>query len=165
MLHLPVFAGLFREARPAPPAALFIALLTAFAAAPTARAEIPIVHLDGIVQPVSASYVVSAIDKADAAGAPLVVLRLDTPGGLETSMRQIVDKELNCKTPVVAFVGPSGAQAYSAGFVIAIAADLVAMAPGTSTGAAHPVAGLGQMDEVMSKKVTSAMAAYIRSKA
>jgi membrane-bound serine protease (ClpP class) len=160
-----VFAGLFREARPAPPATLFIALLAALAAAPAAWAEIPVVELTGIVHAVSASHVASAIDKADAAGAPLVVLRLDTPGGLESSMRQIVDKLLNCKTPVVAFVGPSGAQAYSAGFVIAIAADLVAMAPGTSTGAAHPVAGLGQMDEVMSKKVTSAMAAYIRSKA
>ncbi len=122
-------------------------------------------ELVGIVHAVSASHVVSAIREADAAGAPLVVLRLDTPGGLESSMREIVDELLRCKTPVVAFVGPSGAQAYSAGFIIAISADLVAMAPGTSTGAAHPVAGMGQMDEVMSKKVTSAVAAYIRSKA
>jgi membrane-bound serine protease (ClpP class) len=124
-----------------------------------------VVELVGIVHAVSASHVVNAIRRADAAGAPLVVLRLDTPGGLESSMREIVDELLRCKTPVVAFVGPSGAQAYSAGFIIAISADLVAMAPGTSTGAAHPVAGMGQMDEVMSKKVTSAMAAYIRSKA
>jgi membrane-bound serine protease (ClpP class) len=124
-----------------------------------------VVELVGIVHAVSASHVVSAIRRADAAGAPLVVLRLDTPGGLESSMREIVDELLRCRTPVVAFVGPSGAQAYSAGFIIAISADLVAMAPGTSTGAAHPVAGMGQMDEVMSKKVTSAMAAYIRSKA
>jgi membrane-bound serine protease (ClpP class) len=124
-----------------------------------------VVELVGIVHAVSASHVVTAIRRADAAGAPLVVLRLDTPGGLESSMREIVDELLRCKTPVVAFVGPSGAQAYSAGFIIAISADLVAMAPGTSTGAAHPVAGMGQMDEVMSKKVTSAMAAYIRSKA
>jgi membrane-bound serine protease (ClpP class) len=134
-------------------------------AASPARAEVPIVELVGIVHAVSAGHVVSAIQRADAAGAPLVVLRLDTPGGLESSMREIVDEVLRCKTPVVVFVGPSGAQAYSAGFIIAMAADLVAMAPGTSTGAAHPVAGMGQMDEVMSKKVTSAMAAYIRSKA
>jgi membrane-bound serine protease (ClpP class) len=124
-----------------------------------------VVELVGIVHAVSANHVVSAIRRADAAGAPLVVLRLDTPGGLESSMREIVDELLRCKTPVAAFVGPSGAQAYSAGFIIAISADVVAMAPGTSTGAAHPVAGIGQMDEVMSKKVTSAMAAYIRSKA
>ena len=127
-------------------------------------AEIPVVELTGVVHAVSAGHVVAAIERADAAGAPLVVLRLDTPGGLESSMRQVVDKILNCRTPVVAFIGPSGAQAYSAGFVIAVVADVVAMAPGTSTGAAHPVAGMGQMDEVMSKKVTSAMAASIRSK-
>jgi len=130
-----------------------------------ARAEVPVVELVGIVHAVSAGHVVSAIQRADAAGAPLVVLRLDTPGGLESSMREIVDEVLRCKTPVVTFVGPSGAQAYSAGFIIAISADLVAMAPGTSTGAAHPVSTMGPMDEVMSKKVTSATAASIRSKA
>jgi len=166
MLHLRVFAGHFGEARPAPArAALLVALLPALIPAATAHADILVVDLKGFVHAVSAGHVVSAIERADASDAALVVLRLDTPGGLESAMRQIVDKVLNCRTPVVAFVGPSGAQAYSAGFVIAIAADVVAMAPGTSTGAAHPVAGIGQMDEVMSKKVTSAMAAYIRSKA
>ena len=123
------------------------------------------VDLDGIVQPISARYVVSAIDAADASGAPLLVLRLDTPGGLDVSMRQIIDKMLNCRTPVAVFVGPSGARAASAGFVITIASDVAAMAPGTNIGAAHPVAGIGQMDEVMSRKVASDAAAYIRSKA
>jgi membrane-bound serine protease (ClpP class) len=130
-----------------------------------ARADIPVVELDGVVHAITAAHVVQAIDQADAAGAPLLVIRMDTPGGLDSSMRQIIDRMLNCRTPVAVFVGPSGAQASSAGFIIMIAADLAAMSPGTSTGAAHPVAGLGQMDEVMSKKVTSAMAAYIRSKA
>jgi membrane-bound serine protease (ClpP class) len=130
-----------------------------------ARAEIPVVELDGVVHAVTAAHVVQAIDRADASGAPLLVIRLDTPGGLDSSMRQIIDRMLNCRTPVAVFVSPSGAQASSAGFIIMIAADLAAMSPGTSTGAAHPVAGLGQMDEVMSKKVTSAMAAYIRGKA
>jgi membrane-bound serine protease (ClpP class) len=135
------------------------------AAAKRAEAEIPVVELDGIVHAVSAGHVVQAIERADAQGAPLVILRLDTPGGLDTSMRQIVDKMLNCRTPVAVFVGPSGARAASAGFVITIAADVAAMAPGTNIGAAHPVAGMGQMDEVMSKKVTSDAAAYIRGKA
>jgi membrane-bound serine protease (ClpP class) len=90
---------------------------------------------------------------------------MDTPGGLDSSMREIVDRMLNCRTPVAVFVGPSGARAASAGFVIAVSADVAAMAPGTNIGAAHPVAGLGQMDEVMSKKVTSDAAAYIRGKA
>ena len=131
----------------------------------SAGAEIPVVELDGVVHAVTAAHVVQAIDRADASGAPLLVIRLDTPGGLDSSMRQIIDRMLNCRTPVAVFVSPSGAQASSAGFIIMIAADLAAMSPGTSTGAAHPVAGLGQMDEVMSKKVTSAMAAYIRGKA
>jgi membrane-bound serine protease (ClpP class) len=130
-----------------------------------ARADIPVVELDGVVHAVTAAHVVQAIDRADASGAPLLVIRMDTPGGLDSSMRQIIDRMLNCRTPVAVFVGPSGAQASSAGFIIMVAADLAAMSPGTSTGAAHPVAGLGQMDEVMSKKVTSAMAAYIRGKA
>jgi membrane-bound serine protease (ClpP class) len=76
-----------------------------------------------------------------------------------------VDKMLNCATPVAVFVAPSGARAASAGFIITVAADVAAMAPGTNIGAAHPVSGLGRMDEVMSKKVTSDAAAYIRSKA
>ena len=142
-------------------AAALLAVVPAF----PARADIPVVDLDGIVHAVSARHVVSAIDAADASGAPLLVLKLDTPGGLDTSMRQIVDRMLNCRTPVAVFVGPSGARAASAGFVITVAADIAAMAPGTNIGAAHPVAGIGQMDEVMSKKVASDAAAYIRGKA
>ena len=130
-----------------------------------AAADIPVVELDGVVHAVSAAHVVSAIESADARNAPLLVIRIDTPGGLDTSMRQIVDAMLNCRTPVAVFVGPSGARAASAGFIITVAADIAAMAPGTNIGAAHPVSGLGTMDEVMAKKVTSDAAAYIRGKA
>jgi membrane-bound serine protease (ClpP class) len=149
------------------PARWLTAALAALLLGPVvaARADIPVVELDGVVHAITAAHVVQAIGRADAAGAPLLVIRMDTPGGLDSSMRQIIDRMLNCRTPVAVFVGPSGAQASSAGFIIMVAADLAAMSPGTSTGAAHPVAGLGQMDEVMSKKVTSAMAAYIRGKA
>ena len=149
------------------PARWLTAALAALLLGPVvaARADVPVVELDGVVHAITAAHVVQAIDRADAAGAPLLVVRMDTPGGLDTSMRQIIDRMLNCRTPVAVFVGPSGAQASSAGFIIMVAADIAAMSPGTSTGAAHPVAGLGQMDEVMSKKVTSAMAAYIRGKA
>jgi membrane-bound serine protease (ClpP class) len=129
------------------------------------RADIPVVELDGVVHAITAAHVVQAIDRADAAGAPLLVIRMDTPGGLDSSMRQIIDRILSSRTPVAVFVGPSGARGASAGFVILEAADIAAMAPGTNVGAAHPVAGLGQMDEVMSKKVTSDAAAYIRGKA
>jgi membrane-bound serine protease (ClpP class) len=131
----------------------------------SARAEIPVVELDGVVHAVSAAHVVQALDRADASAAPLVVVRMDTPGGLDGAMRQIVDRMLNGRTPVAVFVGPSGARGASAGFVIAISADVVAMAPGTNIGAAHPVSATGPMDEVLSKKVTSDAAAYIRGKA
>jgi membrane-bound serine protease (ClpP class) len=134
-------------------------------AGPGFAAEIPVVELDGVVHAVSARHVVQAIARADAQGSPLLVLRLDTPGGLDTSMRQIVDAILQSRTPVAAFVGPSGARAASAGFVILMAADVAAMAPGTNTGAAHPVSGLGKMDDTMSKKVASDAAAYVRGKA
>jgi len=133
------------------------------AAAPPA--DIPVVALDGVVHAVSADYVVRAIESADGAAAPLIVIRIDTPGGLDPAMRQIVDAVLNCRTPVAAFVAPPGARAASAGFVIALAADVVAMAPGTNLGAAHPVSALGQMDETMAKKVAQDAAAYVRSKA
>ncbi len=151
----------------APRLARHVAALLAFLclAAPAAAA-VHVVELDGVVHAVSADHVVSAIAEAEAAKAPLVVLRIDTPGGLETAMRQIVDKLLNSRVPVVAFIGPAGARADSAGFVIAIASDLVAMAPGTSLGAAHPVSAMGgSVDETMSKKMTSAVAAYVRGKA
>jgi membrane-bound serine protease (ClpP class) len=156
MIHSPVFV----PTRWLPAAALLAAVLVS-----PAQADIPVVDLDGIVQPISAQHVVSAIGAADASGAPLLVLRLDTPGGLDVSMRQIIDKMLNCRTPVAVFVGPSGARAASAGFVITIASDVAAMAPGTNIGAAHPVSSIGQMDEVMSRKIANDAAAYIRSKA
>jgi len=141
-----------------------VAALGLAVAAPAA-AEIPVVELDGVVHAITAAHVVQAIEDADAAGAPLLVLRIDTPGGLDSSMRQIIDAMLNCRTPVAVFVGPSGARAASAGFIITISADVAAMAPGTNIGAAHPVSGMGKMDEVMSEKVTSDAAAYIRGKA
>jgi membrane-bound serine protease (ClpP class) len=134
------------------------------AAAPAAG-EIPVVELDGVVHAVSAGHVVRAIEQADAAGAPLLVIRMDTPGGFDAAMRQIIEKMLNCRTPVAVFVGPAGARAASAGFLIAVAADVAAMAPGTNLGAAHPVSGLGEMDEVMARKLAEDAAAYIRSKA
>jgi membrane-bound serine protease (ClpP class) len=142
-----------------------LAALAILALACTASAEIPVIELVGVVHAVSASHVISAIDQADAKAAPLIVLRLDTPGGFDSSMREIIDKMLNCRTPVAVFVGPSGARAASAGFLITVVADVAAMAPGTNLGAAHPVSGMGKMDEVMTKKVTSDAAAYIRSKA
>ena len=153
------------SARTCRPAVVLLSLVVSLAAAQEVAADIPVVELKGVVHAVSAAHVTAALERAEVEKAPLVILRLDTPGGLDTAMRQIVDKMLNCAVPVAVFVGPSGARAASAGFIITVAADVAAMAPGTNIGAAHPVSGLGQMDEVMSKKVTSDPAAYIRGKA
>jgi membrane-bound serine protease (ClpP class) len=107
---------------------------------------------------------IETIERADAENAALVVFTLRTPGGLVDSTRDIVTKMIAARTPVVVYVAPSGARAASAGFIIAIAADVAAMAPGTHIGAAHPVSGGGpQMDETSSKKAAEDMAAYVRT--
>jgi len=127
----------------------------------------PVVYLaevDGIIHPVSAEYLRGAIGQADSAGAALIVITLRTPGGLVDSTRDINTAILAAKTPVVVFVGPSGSRAASAGFLITMAADVAAMAPGTHIGAAHPVSGNGQqVDEVMAKKMASDVAGYART--
>lgn len=120
--------------------------------------------VDGIIHPVSAEFMRSAIAKADAEGAALMVFTLHTPGGLLDSTRDINNAIIGAKTPVAVFVGPAGNRAASAGFLITIAADVAAMAPGTHIGAAHPVSGDGQkVDEVMAKKMASDTAAYART--
>jgi len=104
-----------------------------------------IVHLplDGAIHPISRDFIVRGLAQAHEAGAAVVIIELDTPGGLETSMRDIVAAELASTVPVVVFVAPAGARAASAGVFLTLAADLAAMAPGTNIGAAHPVQLIG----------------------
>ena len=151
-------------------ACLTLALGQALTGVPSralSRADPPVVYsavVDGIIHPVSAEYMIDTLDRADRAGAALVVFTLRTPGGLVDSTRAIVSHMIAAKTPVAIFVGPSGARAASAGFILTIAADIAAMAPGTHIGAAHPVEGGGEkMDETMAKKATEDSAAYART--
>ena len=134
---------------------------------PREAPALPVVYsadVDSIIHPVSAEYMIQTMDRADREGATLVVFTLRTPGGLVDSTRQIITHMLAAKTPVAIFIGPSGTRAASAGFLLTIAADVAAMAPGTHIGAAHPVAGSGEkMDETMAKKVTEDLAAYART--
>ena len=127
----------------------------------------PVVYsavVDALIHPVTAEFIEQTIARADADDAALVVLTLRTPGGLVDSTRSINTSIINADTPVVVYVGPSGTRAASAGFLITIAADVSAMAPGTHIGAAHPVSGSGAvMDEVASEKAASDVAAYARS--
>jgi membrane-bound serine protease (ClpP class) len=122
------------------------------------------IDLDDIVQPVSAAYVKEGIKHAGEIGARAVIIRLNTPGGLVDSMREIVEAVLSSPVPAIAWVGPNGARAASAGFFILLAADVAAMAPGTNAGAAHPVTLTGsKIEDVMEKKIVSDASAYIRS--
>ncbi len=137
-------------------------------AAPQAQTPgAPVVYtaeVDGIIQPVIAEYLRAAIASADSAGAALLVITLRTPGGLLDTTRDINTAIIGAKTPVAVWVGPSGSRAASAGFIITMAADVAAMAPGTHIGAAHPVSGDGaRMDDTMAKKIASDTASYGRT--
>jgi membrane-bound serine protease (ClpP class) len=122
------------------------------------------IDLDGIVQPVSAEYVEHGIAEANRIHANAVLLELSTPGGLETSMRDIIRAIVNSRVPVITYVYPSGSRAASAGFFILLSGDLDIMAPGTNTGAAHPVMMSGaDVGKTEAAKVENDAAAYIRT--
>ncbi len=145
------------------PALIGAALLVAIAAlAPVSRAQREVVVLPyaGPISPASAEYILRGIAEAESRNAPAVVLELDTPGGLDSSMRDIIQREMNARVPVVVFVSPRGARAASAGCLIVLAADVAAMAPGTNIGAAHPVYSTGG---TVSEKIVNDAAAYARS--
>ena len=124
------------------------------------------ITVDAPIHPITSEYIVNTIDRAEKENAKLIIITLNTPGGLDSSMREIIEKILNSEIPVAAYVSPSGARSASAGFFIGIACDLYVMAPGTNTGAAHPVGVsiTGQsMDKTMEDKVTHDAASYIKS--
>lgn len=121
------------------------------------------INLDGTINPASADFIHSAIEKAEKVNAECLIIRLNTPGGLLKSTRVIVSDLLVAQVPVVVYVSPAGAHAGSAGVFITLAADIAAMAPGTNIGAAHPVAMQGGMDSTMNSKATNDAAAFIRS--
>jgi len=129
-------------------------------------------EIEGVIGPITANYVQRVIKKAEEKEAEALVLLLDTPGGLDVAMREIVKDELNSSVPIIIYVHPSGARDASAGVFLTYAAHIAAMTPGTNLGAAHPVAispqGLGggeekKEDNTMMEKVTEDAAAYIRS--
>ncbi|GAB4115682.1 MAG: nodulation protein NfeD [Candidatus Caldatribacteriota bacterium] len=117
-----------------------------------------------MINPITAQYVLQGIEEAERVKAECLILQLDTPGGLDTSMRDIVKKMLNSTVPIIVYVYPSGGRAASAGVFITLASNIAAMAPGTNIGAAHPVAlGEGTIDETMKEKIENDAAAYIKA--
>ena len=146
--------------------AAVLSLAVLLTAAPAWAADVATITLDGVISPVTVRLVETAIERAQTARASALVIQLDTPGGLERSMRVICQRLLNAPLPVVVYVAPTGARAASAGVFITMAAHVAAMAPATNIGAAHPVAvgggGAGADKESM-KKVANDAAAFARS--
>jgi membrane-bound serine protease (ClpP class) len=141
-----------------------------FLSALPARGEIARIDLNGAIDPVTAEFIIRGISRAEAEHANFLLLRLQTPGGFGSSMEEIIARILSSKVPVVVYVTPSGAKAASAGFFILLAADIAVMAPGTNTGAAHPLMAIGgfpvdggESGKTLTQKITSNYTAFLRS--
>ena len=144
--------------------ALSFLLFTLLFAANALAGTVVKIRVDDTIQPISAEYIGRAIEHARQTNADAVLIELHTPGGLVDSTREIIQKILTSPVPVIVYVAPSGANAASAGFFILESADIAAMAPGTNTGAAHPVVlGGEKVDDVMKAKMENDSAAFMRS--
>lgn len=141
---------------------LYLSLVGLVAAVPVAdAATVRVLGVRSAVNPVTVSFIKRNLAAAAVGGEALVLVEMDTPGGLDTAMREIVKEVMASPVPVAVFVAPSGARAASAGAVIALAADICAMAPGTNIGAAHPVSLGEKQDKVMEEKVLNDAEAYV----
>lgn len=143
---------------------LVIGLMLLFSASAASSAEVLKIVVNDTIQPITDEYIGRALAEAQRSGDKALLIELSTPGGLVDSTRNIINKILESPVPVIIYVTPSGGRAASAGFFILESADVAAMAPGTNTGAAHPVTiGGGKMDEVMKEKIENDSAALMRS--
>lgn len=127
------------------------------------QTRVHVMDVKGVINPLTMRYLERALLTAERDGAELLVMRLDTPGGLETAMREMTQAMLAARVPVVVYVAPSGARAASAGLFLALAAHVAAMAPGTNTGAAHPVSLGEALDETAAQKAAQDAAATART--
>ncbi len=142
---------------------LLVLLLATSVRAHAARPVVVVVRLVDTIQPISDDYVTRALNHAADIKADAVLIEMDTPGGLLTSMRNMAGHIGSSPVPVIVYVAPTGARAGSAGFFLLEAADIAAMAPGTNAGAAHPVVEGAKIDETMKQKLENDAAAFLRS--
>ena len=137
------------------------------APAPPAAQRVVQLRIDGEIEPILAEYLTGAIDQANKDHADLILITINTPGGLDTAMREIIQSILASHVPVVTYVTPTGSRAASAGFFILLSGDVAAMSPGTDTGAASPLMIFGgtpvQIDETLRHKIVNEATAYLRS--
>ena len=117
--------------------------------------QVDVIKINDAITPAIADFIQKGIEQSVKDGAECLVIEMDTPGGLDLSMRDIIKDMMNADIPIVVYVAPSGARAASAGVFITLASDIAAMAPGTNIGAAHPVAMGGKMDRTMTEKVVN----------
>jgi membrane-bound serine protease (ClpP class) len=146
---------------------LALAASAAAPAAPATSSNVFELRIDSQIEPILAEYVVNGIDQANAENASLILITINTPGGLDTSMRSIIHAILTSHAPVVTYVSPTGSRAASAGFFILVSGDVAAMSPGTETGAASPLIELFgspvKIDDTLQKKIMNDATAYLRS--
>jgi len=146
---------------------LFVCTLAIAISSRLAHAEVVKIVVNDTIQPITAEYISRGIDRADHTNAQAVLIEMNTPGGLVSSTREIIEKITSSRVPVIVYVTPTGGHAGSAGIFILESADVAAMAPGTAAGAAHPVALIGPVqlkpDDEMRRKIENDTAALIRS--
>jgi membrane-bound serine protease (ClpP class) len=141
-----------------------LTVLILLSMARAASGDIVKITIDGVIHPIAEERVSRAVEEAEASGAEALLIEMRTPGGLEVSMRGMIEDMVASEVPVIVYVAPGGSRAASAGFFILVAADVAAMAPGTNTGAAHPVLiNSEKVDEIMNAKMENDSAAFIRS--
>jgi membrane-bound serine protease (ClpP class) len=142
---------------------IFLILFFVYSGVISQSNKVFVITVDGAINPASAEYIDSGINHAVENNGECLIIKLNTPGGLLESTRNIVTSILESPIPIIVFVAPSGARAASAGVFVTLSANIAAMAPGTNIGAAHPVTLQGTMDSVMMEKATNDAAAFIKT--
>ncbi len=144
--------------------ALLISFLSMCLSVDAKSKTIDVIRINDPITPVISEFIISSIDESERAGAECIIIEMDTPGGLDLAMRDIIKVIMASRIPVVVYVSPSGARAASAGALITLSAHIAVMAPGTNIGAAHPVnLGGGEMSKEMAEKIANDAAAYAES--
>jgi len=142
---------------------IYIVIILVAMIKPLIANDVIILRVEGVINPLISAYIEKGIKEAESVDAECIIIELDTPGGLDQSMRSIIKAILSANVPTIVYVYPSGARAASAGVFIGMSANILAMSPGTNIGAAHPIDLSGKISGALSEKITNDAAAYIKA--